>query len=359
MRTRQHTFFAWLLLGAVLVAEAASPAGRPAQEVGVHTNSAPTARTVMAWATSTRAVEAASQLLNGSWAGIFDGVQASCGFAFTKDGSRLVVNKTVWDACAPLHAACRKTGAKFNVWIGAPPNLDNPEAVAKSAVALAEQYDVDGYSIDDESDCAPRSTLVRFAAWMDFINAFAKGLNTSSSSSGAPAAAGRQLTLSAAVQAMFGVQDVHYKPLCQPPDNPSCSQACNMAPYTYAPEPRVAEMMSNSSIDRWLEMDTYYFGTDRFLGALDWYASNVALGKLGVAVMNRDDISPEGYLSRFHAIDRSGANWLNVFLLPAANAWRPFLRRWKTRCAGCGANTLLGCYDLGLTCDPPAGPGKV
>ena len=50
--------------------------------------------------------------------------------------------------------------------------------------------------------------------------------------------------------------------------------------------------MSNSSLDRWLEMDTYYFSTSRFLDALDWYANNVAKRSLGVAVMNRKDISP-------------------------------------------------------------------
>lgn len=295
----------------------------------------------MAWATHSSAAASAAQLLNSSWSGVFDGVQASCGFAFTTDGTGLTVNATLWNACAPLHAACRKTGAKFNVWIGAPPALAHVAAVVQSAVALAKQYDIDGFSIDDESDCAPRSTLARFTAWVGFINTFADGLH----------AGGGGLTLSAAVQAMFGIQDVEYKPACMPAQSPACSQACNKAPYTYGVEPQVSHLMSNSSIDRWLEMDTYYFGTDRFLGSLDWYAKNVALEKLGVAVMNRGDISAEGYLARFHAIDTSGADWVNVFLLPASEAWLPFLKRWKTRCRGCGVNTPLGCYDLKLACD--------
>lgn len=49
---------------------------------------------------------------------------------------------------------------------------------------------------------------------------------------------------------MFGIQDVEYKPTCSPQDDPSCSQACNKAPYTYKNEPKVAALMSHSKIDR-------------------------------------------------------------------------------------------------------------
>ena len=72
--------------------------------------------------------------------------------------------------------------------------------------------------------------------------------------------------------------------------------------------------------------------------------------RLGVAVMNRDDISQDGYVARFHALDRSGANWLNIFLLPAADAWLPWVRRWKTRCAACPNAGALSCYEPGLDC---------
>ena len=327
--------FGYLLADPPLVSASASSMS------GVETEAKTGQRTVMAWVYSSAAASAADQLLNKSWAGVFDGVQAGCGWSFSEDGRQITVNETLWKACAPLHAACRKKGIKFNALLGAPPSIDMDaaESVVRSAVALAKQYDVDGFSIDDETDCAPRSTLDRFAAWIDYVNAFASGLHATG-----------DLTLSAAVQAMFGIQDVAYKPACKPVKNPSCSQACNRQPYMYNPLPEVSDLMSNSSIDRWLEMDTYYFGTDRFLGALDWYTDNVALDKLGVAVMNRNDISAEGYLARFHAIDGAGVNWLNVFHLPASDTWLPFLQRWKTRCRGCGVNTPLGCYNMELVC---------
>lgn len=66
-----------------------------------------------------------------------------------------------------------------------------------------------------------------------------------------------------------------------------------------------------------------YFSTPRYLDSLDWYTSAFSTDHLGVAVMNRKDISAEGYLSRFHALDRSGADWLNLFMLPAADEWLP------------------------------------
>ena len=94
----------------------------------------------------------------------------------------------------------------------------------------------------------------------------------------------------------------------------------------------------------------YYFGTSRYLDALDWYTNSVALDRLGVAVMNRNDISEDGYLARFHALEKSGASWLNIFMLPASDAWLPYLRRWKTRCAGCPNAGLLSCYEPTAKC---------
>ena len=55
------------------------------------------------------------------------------------------------------------------------------------------------------------------------------------------------------------------------------------------------------------------------------YTENVDLNKLGVSVMNRDDISDDGYLARFHALERSNADWLNLFILPASDVWLVFL----------------------------------
>lgn len=108
--------------------------------------------------------------------------------------------------------------------------------------------------------------------------------------------------------------------------------------------------MSQSYVDQWLEMDTYYSTTGRFLNTMDWYAENVATEKLGVAMMNRNDISQDGLLARFHAIDKSNVDWINIFCLPADDMFLPLLRRWKTKCSGCGVQSTLGCYDLTVPC---------
>ena len=245
----------------------------------------PAKRMVMAWASANPA--AVAQIRNASWRGIFDGVQASCGATFDATTGLVVVNATQMAACDPLREAVHAQGGKFHAWINAVPAaaIANPAPVVTSALSAAMTYNLDGFSIDDEFDCAPRSTLSNFTAWVGFVDALAEGLH---------GAKGGRLELSAAVQAMFGIQDVTYAPACKPPENPSCSQACNKAPWAYPAEPRVVDLMAHSKIDRWLEMDTYYFGTGRFLNALDWYTDNVPTEKLGVAMMNRDDISEDG-----------------------------------------------------------------
>jgi len=295
-------------------------------------------RKIFAWASGSDATVA--QLLNSSWHGIFDGVQANCGVKFNAAGEQagLTLDEAAWKKCAPLRAALKKTGAKLHVWTPGPSAeaLKDPAATVKSAVALAANYGIQGFSMDDEFDCAPRSTLARFRVWIKFVNAFADGLHL----------ANPRVELSAAVQAMFGIQDVAYKPLCQPQDQANCSQACTKAPSAYKPNAEVVKLMSDSGIDRWLEMDTYYFGLGRYLDALDWYAKAVPNAKLGVAVMNRNDISDDGYMARFHALEKSGASWLNLFILPADDVWLKYLRRWKSGCKHCPNAGTLSCYEF-------------
>ena len=99
-----------------------------------------------------------AQLKNTSWAGIFDGVQANCGISFAPDGQSLVVNRTEWSHCNDLFAAVKATKKlKFHVWIdGVPPAaIANHTAVLASALRVAKELGIDGYSIDDEFDCAP------------------------------------------------------------------------------------------------------------------------------------------------------------------------------------------------------------
>ena len=139
----------------------------------------------------------------------------------------------------------------------------------------------------------------------------------------------------------FGVQDGPYSP--QAP--------CKLAPWDYTPDVRIPALLSDTKVDRWIEMDTYYFTTSRYLDALDFYSSAIPLEKLGVGIMNRhDEISAEGYLARFHALDKSGADWLNLWVMPVADVWLPFLQKWKSRCTGCPNRGALSCYEPSVNC---------
>ena len=304
------------------------------------------ARRVWAWADGDPA--AVAQWRNASWAGVFDGVQASCGMSFvarSSDEVELQVNDTVFDSCRPLLAAVRETGGVFQVWTnGIPPEcLTSPAAAASaaaSAARVAQAYQIDGISLDDESDCAPRSTLANFTRWVAVVDGISAALR---------AAGGR--SLSAAVQAMFGILDVPYAPLCQPPEDAQCSQACHLAPWAYAPDPRVTSLMQGAEVT-WLEMDTYYFTTARFLNALQYYVAAVPGAKLSVALENRADLSPDDLAARFHAVDHCGADvaTLNVFMLPAFDSLLPWLHKFKSRCASCPNGGALSCYEPTVTC---------
>lgn len=302
-------------------------------------------RKIFAWASPK--TETIAQLRNETWKGIFDGVHATCGVTIVTNKAEveMVANETVFRECASLKSAIQSEAGEFHVWTNGVPQilLENKSLRShffESAVNLAHKHGIQGYSMDDETDCAPRSVLTNFTLWAEFASEFADALH----------AATPAIQLSAAVQAMFGIQDVPYKPSCTPHESPGCSQACNKPPWEYTPDPRVGMLMSNSSMDRWIEMDTYYFSTQRYLDALDWYASAVSQDRLGIAVMNRDDITEDGYVARFHALDKSGADWLNIFMLPASDAWLPYLRRWKTRCAACPNRGALSCYEPAANC---------
>lgn len=297
-------------------------------------------RVVMAWASPNQSGSAA-QLKNKSWEGIFDGIQAFCGVGFEPNGTGLTVNQTQWKACSDLRNAAIESDIEFHLCIaGQVPDaaISAPHALIKKIITLAKENKIKGISLDDEYDCAPRSTLDRFEKWVGFVDILTEQLHHIG------------LQVSAAVQAIYGIQEVPYQPHCGPNKSPSdCSQACNRNPGEYPLEEKVISLASNSKIDRWLEMDTYYFTTGRFLGALDWYLQHIPREKLGIGLRNRNDLSMDGLTARFYAMDR--IDWINVFILPANDEWLEFLRRWKTQCAGCGVQSTLGCYDLSLSCD--------
>lgn len=96
----------------------------------------------------------------------------------------------------------------------------------------------------------------------------------------------------------------------------------------------------------------YYFGLPRYLDALDWYGKSIPQEKLGVGIANRNDIEiPDGYVSRFHALEASGADWLNLWAMPVADVWLQYIKRWKAYCAGCPNKGALSCYEPTVNCD--------
>lgn len=140
----------WLLptIVCTAAATAAARAGAPAED-----------RRVYAWASGGSAEKAAAQLRNRTWRGLLTGVHAFCGVSFA-DGA-IVANRTQLSRCDPLHAAANETGVEFHVALGTVPEaaIDHPESFIASAAALAVEHGWQGFNIDDESSCAPRSTI--------------------------------------------------------------------------------------------------------------------------------------------------------------------------------------------------------
>ena len=151
------------------------------------------------------------------------------------------------------------------------------EARDKKLGKLAQQEGWAGYNIDDESECAPRADLANFTKWIGLTTKMANALH---------AAKPKRLQLSADVQALFGVEDGPY--IRKGPRWKS--------PWEYKPDPRLLALLAGSSIDRFAVMDTYYFGLSRFYDALDWHVAHIPEEKLGVGMMNRADISSDGYV---------------------------------------------------------------
>ena len=297
---------------------------------------------------------------------LLDGIQVWCGCDFAPHG--LTVNETLMTDCLPLMQAAHETNTKFQLMIGGSiplsmkerretnallgedttivSNEPNVTLFVRDAVALYHTLPIDGFSIDDERDCAPRGTTFEFEAWVHFQNAFAQGLQ----------AAG-DISLTSAVQALFGIQD----------DTPN-NNPCQKLPSSYPLNQRVLEAVQTATLQKFAIMDTYYFSTGRFMGQLDWHINYIPHDLLAIGLMNRDDLTEDDWVARFHALDKSrsgsgnggdngenSVDWINVWYMPIDKALLPFLKRWKTRCAGCGTQSVLGCYDMTISCDDGGG----
>jgi len=299
------------------------------------TNAVEPKRTVMAWGGEKVAALAARQLRNETWAGIFDGVQGFCGARFNQSDGSLSLNHTEFGGCSDLIQATRDTNTEFHLVIGRKvpqATLDDPGPLIGAAIDLCRTHGFRGVSLDDESDGAPRDTYDRFVSWVEFVDRFADDLH------------GAGLMLSAAIQQPCRIRDAPHSG--HRPEGPDFS--CSLAE-------KVGGLLSSSHIDRWLEMDTYYFTTGRMLESFGWYVRYVAAGKLGVglSVHKPHNMTSDGMTARFYAIDRSPVDWVNMYNLPVSDIFLAPLRRWKTRCAGCRV-----CFDYEIDCDSNA-PGEI
>ena len=281
-----------------------------------------------------------------TWGGtILDGIQLTCGsvliYQDAQGYNRLSFNQTKWATyCRDLAVAAKARGMKVELWIGSiisngSKNSTDPTLFIQDALNLKYQHlgqYMDGLSLDDERDCAPRGTVSEFRTWVRFVDAVAVALHR------------HNLTISAAVQAMFGIQPHQ--------ETSNATGACDRIPSRYAFQPEVVQLMQASLLDKWLIMDTYYFNTGRFYGALDWHVAHVPLQSLGMGLMNRADLDrDDDWVARFYALAHSHVRHLNLFMMPVDDVFWPYLQRWKTYCRHCGVQTLLGCFDMSIVCN--------
>ena len=274
-------------------------------------SSLPTERRILAWTNGETSKASAAQYNNASWAGLFTGYMGFCGTDFNLDKGAITLNTTIYAGCDEIRTAVQTQDGEFHMCLSTVPQaaIDNPTLAIASAVELALQHNWSGYNIDDESHTAPRKSPANFRAWVGFINAFADGLHQ------------HGLQLTADVQSVT-------------------------LPYNYQPAKELTKLLTTSTIDRWINMDTYYFSTGRFLDALDYY-SGVAMTseKCGVGMMNRNDITYDGYQARFHAIERSGVIELDMFIAPISSSFLEYLWKFKTACDGCTNSGVLSCWS--------------
>jgi hypothetical protein len=181
-------------------------------------------RRILAWINGGDSKEAAKQYTNASWDGLFTGVMGFCGgdFAVASNGSAsVIVNETSFAECAAIQKAVASRKGEFHLCLGTvpPEAVASPAGVIASAVALAKKHGLSGFNIDDESHTAPRGDIPSFIKWVGFIDAFADGLHA------------HNLQLTADVQSVT-------------------------LPWKYKPVAQLSQLLSESHIDRWINMDT-------------------------------------------------------------------------------------------------------
>lgn len=319
-------------------------------------------RSVYAWVSGNATAQAvsAAQLRNHTWSGIIDGVRGFCGVGWQRGApgapwTVAVTSPADLEGCRAARSAAAETGRPFEVVLGgrlpAAALLEDVSAAVASAAVVAKAHNFSGYNVDDESECAPRSTLRNFTTWVQFHDAFAAGL------------ARHGLLLSSEIYATFGVVNAPYLPQrpCTGLHRPGCAGCMDQ----YRPDPRIGQALSAGTVGsatRWVTMDTYFYTLDHFVDVLDWHRSFLPAGerdRLGVGLINSiaesqpidglplHNVSAEGWAARGHALHAASVEHISIWLMPLSDEFLWWLPRWKDRCEACG---LLACWQPTAEC---------
>jgi len=295
-------------------------------------------RRLFAW-THENEAEAAQQLRDHP--GLFDGIFVGyCGVHInTTDPLKPHLHVTDYynaPRCRAVTDAAKELGVELHMWLDMensaktfPPGQEaqvDVTALIDSTVAAAREHGWAGVNFDDESETCPRRSPERFAGWVQSVNAWAAGVQ----------AQGVQFT--ADIQALTCS-------VCEP--WPACLDREN---ETYAAEyDHIQALMTESPVQRWIEMDTYYGGLGHFYDNLDFYSKRIPREKLGVGIMpNANPTNHDQTIARFHSISLLEVDEVDLFKLPLTKAageeYFPVLAKWKNRCGDCRGGGELSCW---------------
>lgn len=140
----------------------------------------------------------------------------------------------------------------------------------------------------------------------------------------------------------------------------------------WAVAPALEMLLANSSIDRWVSMDTYFPEGGRFEGQVDWWVNTVGSQHFTPAVTggyNWEDPplpawqKPEGFVSRMRSVWDRNVTQLAFWMGMVREEWLPWLYRWKTHCAHCpnakAGGRVMACFELQANCGEPRPKGEV
>lgn len=314
-----------------------------------------TGRRLMAWVGGDVDNQATRDTLGGMAAvvhqlrtnpGLIDGLYGFCGQAWKADGTFYVYNVTKNGQCsgtvnqtttpipggADVLAEAKRQSMDFQPVV----HLMDPQAAIRSMnesganskyitsfVAAAKQHGWKGLNLDWEGSDTT-GTREDFFAFMTLMNAFADGF------------AEHGLVFSTDVQ--WVTQWTHLNPT-------------DMSELT---------ALLAASRAKLVPMDTYSFSPVG-MDCLDYYATRITPERLSVgmstmirasgsdpSVLN-DAPTTDAFIARFHALNMYGVTDVSMFMMPMAEPFMPWLRKWKNAARGCPRGGSLSAWS-NVTC---------